>query len=43
MNTDDDNPVPMVSDIAEVTDRVHAVARHVRATAPELERPGGGG
>ncbi len=37
MSTDDDNPAPMVSDLAAVTDRIHAVARQVRATAPELE------
>lgn len=37
MSTDDDDQAAMVSDLVAVTDRIHAVARQVRATAPELE------
>ncbi len=37
MTTDDDSTAAMVTDLAAATELIHAVAREVRATAPDLE------
>jgi len=37
VTTDDDSTAAMVTDLAAATELIHAVAREVRATAPDLE------
>ncbi len=37
MDTDGDTTAPMVTDLAAAIELVHAVAREVRSTAPDLD------